>query len=145
MSQRICSIDGCGKFVHGHGWCDTHYRRWARNGDPLISLNPIGVPAVERFWDKVNKTEECWLWTKPDKVTGYGYFRADNKTVTAHRFSYELLVGPIPEGLVLDHVRSRGCISKACVNPAHLEPVTQQENLRRSNEERHKGEEMANE
>ncbi len=49
----------------------------------------------------------------------------------AHRFAYELTVGPIPKGLTIDHVRERGCILELCCNPAHLEPVTLQENLLR--------------
>ena len=49
----------------------------------------------------------------------------------AHRFAYELLVGPIPEGLTLDHVKARGCTSTLCVNPAHLEPVTNEVNILR--------------
>lgn len=52
-------------------------------------------------------------------------------TVLAHRLFYEAFVGPIPEGRDLDHVRARGCRSRACVNPEHLEPVDRAENLRR--------------
>ncbi len=83
----------------------------------------------ERFWEKVNKTDTCWIWTA-NKIRGYGHFKiTPNKTVKAHRLSYELLVKPIPEGLTIDHL----CRNKSCVNPAHLEPVTIQENIRRSN------------
>jgi hypothetical protein len=64
-------------------------------------------------------------------VDGYGRFWVDGRYVRAHRFAYELVVGPIAEGLQLDHVKARGCEYRHCVNPAHLEPVTQQENIRR--------------
>lgn len=81
----------------------------------------------ERFWAKVRKTESCWLWASTINSSGYGAFSADSTDVLAHRFAYELLVGPIPAGLVLDHL----CRVRHCVNPAHLEPVTVVENLRR--------------
>jgi hypothetical protein len=83
------------------------------------------IDPSERFWPKVNKNGEggCWLWTGCQNGTGYGRF---DKSV-AHRFSYQLLVGPVPDGLDLDHL----CRVRHCVNPDHLEPVTRSENLRR--------------
>lgn len=93
-------------------------------------------PLEERFWEKVEKRgpDECWEWggTVAD---GYGRFREGgfgSSPVRAHRVAYKLLVGPIPEGLVLDHL----CENRGCVNPAHLEPVTNRENLRRHYEGR---------
>ena len=80
----------------------------------------------ERFWSKVNKTDTCWIWTAAKNQDGHGRFR-HGRLVLAHRFAYELLVGPIPKGLDLDHL----CQNPACVNPAHLEPVTRKENTRR--------------
>jgi len=92
----------------------------------------------QRFWAKVAKTEGCWLWTAAHNREDYGCFKINGQTVFAHRFAYELLVGPIPDGLTLDHVRANGCTSTLCVKavadehgPAHLEPVTQVENNRR--------------
>lgn len=70
----------------------------------------------------------CWLWTGATGGSGvhlYGVFRG----TTVHRWAYEQIMGPIPNGLVLDHVV---CQQKMCANPAHVEPVTQAENLRRS-------------
>ena len=86
------------------------------------------VNAVERrFWAKVDKTEGCWLWTAYVNRDGYGRVSFNQTMRLAHRVAYELLVGPIPSGLELDHL----CRVPACVNPAHLEPVTHQENIRR--------------
>lgn len=68
----------------------------------------------------------CWLWTG-GLNDGYGRFRAGGKPVQAHVYSYERFVGPVPVGLVLDHK----CRVRCCVNPAHLEPVTNEENIRR--------------
>lgn len=71
----------------------------------------------------------CWLWTGATYPAGYGKTGVDGRTLLAHRVSYELFVGPIPEGLQLDHL----CRVRNCVNPAHLEPVTAAENTLRGN------------
>lgn len=83
----------------------------------------------ERFWKKVDRRgpDECWLWFAWKSSKGYGRFHVDGKGQQAHRVAYEALVGPIPKGLQLDHL----CRNPACVNPAHLEPVTGKENVNR--------------
>ena len=87
----------------------------------------------ERFWSKVDKTGDCWLWTAGKSDQGYGTFHIGSRTaasrrpVGAHRVAYQLLVGPIPEGFHIDHL----CRVRHCVNPAHLEPVTCRVNLLR--------------
>lgn len=84
--------------------------------------------ASRRFWAKVDKreTDECWEWTGCAS-RGYGQFRVGARMQQAHRVAYELLVGPTPEGLEIDHL----CRNRACVNPSHLEPVTHRVNLLR--------------
>lgn len=97
------------------------------------------VSPLERFYRRVEIAPNgCHLWTGTTSGSGarYGYFRpgtrASDPKIPAHRWIYEQLVGPIPDGLELDHVKDRGCISKLCVNPEHLEPVSHAENRRRS-------------
>lgn len=68
----------------------------------------------------------CWLWTGQTHM-GYGYFWDGRTMARAHRWAYKRFVGDVPEGLVLDHK----CRVRSCVNPDHLEPVTNQENGRR--------------
>lgn len=83
---------------------------------------------AERFWAKVEQTDNCWLWTAYIDRGGYGRFAAVPQTpVLAHRYAYELMVGPIPDGMSLDHL----CRVRRCVNPEHLEPVPQIVNTRR--------------
>jgi len=71
----------------------------------------------------------CWVWQAADNGSGYGQFWIGKKNVLAHRWSYEHFKGKIPEGFHVDHL----CKVTKCVNPDHLEAVTQYENLRRGN------------
>lgn len=87
---------------------------------------------MEKFWAKVDKTageNGCWIWTGSKLKTGYGTLGINKMNVLAHRLSYELNVGPIPEGMTIDHK----CRNRSCVNPDHLEPVTMYENVMRGN------------
>lgn len=90
----------------------------------------------ERFWNKVEKTATCWLWTAGTTRNGYAMFHLDRssqrRTVYAHKFAYEALVALVPAGLDLDHL----CRTRRCVNPLHLEPVTRAENVARGMEAR---------
>ena len=83
--------------------------------------------SVERFFWKVQKTDTCWLWTDSVSGSGYGQFWQLGARIQAHQIAFRDLIGPIPEGLTLDHL----CRVRACVNYAHLEPVTNRENILR--------------
>ena len=86
----------------------------------------IGLEPLQRFFRYVDVTEECWNWQGGKRGNGYGSFY-DGRTVPAHRYCYEALVGDIPAHLEPDHL----CRNRACVRPDHLELVTHQENTRR--------------
>ncbi|MEV7013475.1 HNH endonuclease [Streptosporangium sp. NPDC051022] len=127
---------------------DANVYRWAKKGEvtPVEGSKPrrfltadivaiITRPSYPtrdlnaRFWNKVNKSEGCWLWAGGLDSHGYGTIKVSGRKYGAHRWSYEYLVGPIPDGLELDHL----CRVRRCVNPAHLEPVSHRENSLRSN------------
>ena len=141
MTKATCSIEGCEGTAVGRGWCRKHYTRWWNHGDPIF-VKPKIIPTTEdRFWSKVNRDGpipefaphlgQCWVWTRALDGKGYGKFTLLVEGVwrflQAHRVAYELLVGPVPEGLELDH----RCRVRNCVRPAHLDPVTHEENQRR--------------
>jgi hypothetical protein len=82
--------------------------------------------AYLRFIAKVEKGPDCWLWKGKTIRKGYGHFRLNGKLVYAHRYSYETFVGPIPEGMTIDH----RCNNPPCVNPDHLQVVSKLQNNR---------------
>ena len=90
-----------------------------------------------RFWDKVDKDGpiikpelgKCWVWIAGKDKYGYGKFSFKNRKVLAHKLSYIMSIGPVPNGLVLDHL----CENRACSRPEHLQPVTDKVNLLRGN------------
>ena len=94
----------------------------------LYSL-PFSVLPL-RFWRKVRVLPNgCWEWIAFRNRQGYGRFLGSSqKAVSAHRWAYEHLIGPIPNGLTIDHL----CRNRSCVNPAHMEAVTIRENTLRS-------------
>lgn len=94
-----------------------------------------------KFWAKVAPNSEtgCWVWTASLRRSGYGRYGNKANQRAAHRVSYEAMVGPIPDGMQIDHL----CRVPNCVNPAHLEPVTHLENVRRAIAARTSPEEVA--
>lgn len=125
-----CELDGCERPPKGNGLCQPHYDRQRRNGhtgatEVLLVLRwPDSLtrrlrPVIGGLW--------CIEYTgKVDKY-GYGQIHARYRHMGAHRAAYEHFVGPIPDGLQIDHL----CRNKLCVRPDHLEAVTLAENLRR--------------
>jgi hypothetical protein len=110
---------------------------------PPLPVRPV-IPSDPRFVlgrnIKWGADDECWPWTGALDTNGYGYTTINGDAGSAHRLVYRWLVGPIPEGLELDHTCHNdtdcqgmpGCLHRRCVNPAHLEPVTHRENVIRS-------------
>ena len=89
------------------------------------------IPLRTRWEAKVQRTAECWEWTGARSSTGYGVIQrggvGPKKLLFAHRLAYEFYVGPIPDGLHIDHL----CRNRGCVRPDHLEAVTVRENILR--------------
>lgn len=93
----------------------------------VLSTKPEGSVTSTRKRFEVDEATGCWVWLRSLNTNGYGLMTVHKKTQLAHRFIYELVKGRIPEGMVLDHL----CCNKLCVNPAHMEVVSREENSRR--------------
>lgn len=108
------------------------YRKTQRYCSPKCARKqqvPVVKSPYERIWKHVRKTDGCWLWEGSRQSNGYGHMNCGSgRTRPAHVIAYESIKGPVPEGLVLDHL----CRTPLCVNPSHLEAVTQKENVLRS-------------
>lgn len=126
QSTKICSFDGCDKPHYGRGLCQGHCIQH-RKGQELRPLKPSsrGLTLEQRFWAKVRKTDDCWLWTASTTSQGYGQIKADGWMRYAHRVSWELTNDPIPDGMDIDH----RCANRKCVNPEHLRVTTRSQNM----------------
>lgn len=139
MSGRLCPT--CGRGIDA---LPTHRKYCSRQ----CYLDRPKVDDSVRLWPHVDcgAPDECWPWTGQINRHGYGrvHFRDRERkwTVSAHRLAWEVTFGPVPAGMVLDHVchtHDRACFEgdrcphRRCCNPNHLEPVTNAENARRQN------------
>lgn len=118
-----CSVDDCGRSVARRKWCNRHYLKWKRYGDPMA--NPLAPES--RFWSKVEKSDTCWRWTGArftEKAGGYAQFWLEGKTVKAHIWAYRNFVAAIPPGMQVDH----RCRNRICVRPDHLRLATNKQN-----------------
>lgn len=127
MSDLTCSIAGCESPRRTRGWCGKHYGRWLRHGDPEAVLRVKGDVLGQLARHFQIQPDGCWRWTGAKNERGYGRVTIAKVAAYAHRAAYTEAVGPIPDGLHLDHL----CRNPSCINPDHLEPVTPLENTRR--------------
>lgn len=129
-----CSVENCSARISSHKYrlCEKHYTRQLKYGDPLVTRGPErGQARAVRFWSKVDKNGPlgCWIWTASLDSSGYGQFIVvrgqRGYPLRAHRVAWEYLRGSIPNERVVDH----RCRNRACVNPEHMELVTNRENI----------------
>lgn len=121
-----CSAPNCRRPIRARGWCRKHYELWRQYG--ILDQDQVRLyRSALRFWSRVKFTQSCWLWQAAKDRKSYGQVRIRGRLYRAHRWAYEFCIGRIPHGLQIDHL----CRVTSCVNPDHLEAVTNQENTLR--------------
>ena len=165
VKKHTCSIEGCQKKRRTRGFCDTHYARWLKHGDPMVGARPEYPPtctlegcdrkyygnglcalhyrrvrdtgsteitdprysAPKEFFDsRINVDGDCVVWSGTINPNGYGYMGISGKRVRVHRYAWELANGPVPDGMMIDHI----CHNRACVKVEHLRLADRVENGR---------------
>lgn len=124
MNKRTCTIDGCGSPTRARGWCSKHYQRWQTHGDPRGGGPAHYSTPEESFAARTERRGECLIWTGAKASDGYGHLQVNGRTTQVHRYAWECENGPIPDGMVIDHI----CHNRTCVNVAHLRLATQHQN-----------------
>jgi hypothetical protein len=126
VTRNYCTFEGCERVLSGNGLCQMHRQQQLR-GKPVTALRPPNgsTPLSERFWSKVDRGGECWIWQGTKRPQGYGVIGINNKLHYAHRISWEMANGEqIPDGMVIDHI----CRRPLCVRPTHLRMTTNKGN-----------------
>lgn len=125
--MKTCTIAGCESKHYARGWCDMHYRRWKRHGDPLGGGERYATPeeAFEARTEPLVGDPAHLIWTGSTDGNGYGQLSVNGRLVLAHRYAYEREHGPIPDGKVIDHM----CWERSCVNVDHLRLATVAQNV----------------
>lgn len=123
MSNRTCSFPECAKQHSCKGYCQAHYKQM-RQGKKLMPLVGTALTLDQRIMAKISKTATCWEWTGSISASGYGIIRHEGRSRPAHRSTYELFIGGIPDGMIIDHL----CHNRSCVNPDHLRLATYKQN-----------------
>ena len=116
--MKICSVNKCGREALAKSLCGKHYKRMRKHGTTDAPKRAPGS-LEDRFWRFVDKSDDdsCWLWSGGTVGRGYGSIMLpDQSTGTAHRVSYEIHYGEIPDGMNVLHK----CDNPPCVNPKHL-------------------------
>lgn len=113
---------GCGQKTNPARFNNTRRRTVAGEPQRFLLGHHVSKPRY-----LIEPETGCWIWQRLVDKHGYGQLREGGKGYLAHRYYYERVIGPIPEGMQLDHL----CRNRKCVNPDHLEPVTNTENQRR--------------
>lgn len=127
MTKSTCSIDGCERPRAGRGWCQTHWLRWRKHGNPLTVLPPRGPARVDP-WDRIDQSQGqdcCWPWTGCTDPDGYGVFKIDGRNWRAPRW---VLGQKLGRELTADEITRHACDNPTCCNPAHLLPGTPADN-----------------
>ena len=124
MDKRTCTIDGCDRTLYARGWCNMHYTRWLRHGDPRGGVPTCYSTPEEAFAARTERRGECLIWTGAKDGKGYGHLRVNGRLAKAHRYAWECENGPIPDGMLIDHI----CHKRTCVNVDHLRLATHQQN-----------------
>ena len=124
----VCSVEGChaaGKITRG--LCSRHYWHLLHNGDPLGGQNKTRFNSPEEsFTARTEWQGRCLVWTGSKNPQGYGLIWNGDKLVLSHRYAWERVNGPIPEGMHLDH---KNHCNTACCNPEHLRLATRHQNM----------------
>lgn len=117
-----CEVDGCGEPRRSRGLCHKHYERMRRSGTTELSPLPT---AEERFVELTERVGECLIWGGGTSTQGYGLMWLEGRMVSAHRYAWEIVNGPIPDAAEIDH---KDHCDRRCVEADHLRLATRSQN-----------------